>query len=110
MTNEQIIMGQSQSLAEAGVIRYTGRILKTALPDGTEAEFRETEPIHTFSEWQRMGYKVKAGEHAVAKFQIWKPAEKKQEEREPGTVQIESIRMFLKMSNFFSLSQVERRA
>ena len=109
MTNAQIIMGQEQQLAEDGVIKYTGRTIKAALPDGTEVEYPETEPIHTFSEWQRLGYKIKAGEHAVAKFQIWKPMDRKKDE-EPGKVQIESIRMFLKMSNFFSLSQVERRA
>lgn len=33
-------------------------------------------PFHTFAEWGRMGYQVKAGEHALFVADLWKYTDK----------------------------------
>lgn len=61
------------------------------------------EEIHTFQRWKAMGYSVKKGEHAIAKFPIWKMGTKKDKDGE----EVETGRMFMKTSAFFKTSQVE---
>jgi len=61
------------------------------------------EEIHTFQRWKEMGFSVKKGEHAVAKFPIWKMATKKDDDGEEKS----TGRCFGKMSFFFSTAQVE---
>lgn len=58
MTNEMIIGINTVALIEAGII-------------GAD------EDIHTFARWKAMGFKVKKGEHAVARFPIWKAGKRK---------------------------------
>lgn len=84
MTNTQIIYENSVILAMSGTIK-------------------PGEEIHTFQRWKAMGYSVRKGEKAVAKFPIWKMGTKKNDEGETE----ETGRMFMKMSAFFSASQVE---
>lgn len=84
MTNAQIITENALILAMNGVIK----------PE---------EEIHTFQRWKALGYSVKKGEHAIAKFPIWKMGTKKDEDGEEKT----TGRMFLKTSAFFSSRQVE---
>jgi len=103
MTNAQIIFLEGQKLAEAGVINYTGRTFKALNPAGEEVTIRETEDIHTFAAWKEMGYAVRKGEKAVAKFTIWKHTAKENEE----TGQLDS-RMFMKTAAFFKASQVDK--
>lgn len=59
------------------------------------------EEIHTFAMWKAMGYNIKKGEKAVAKFPIWKFTSKETEDGDTDN------RMFMKMSCFFSTRQVE---
>lgn len=101
MKNEIIILDAKQKLAEKGLIKYTGRTLMIELMDGSEYTFKETEQIHTFMEWKRLGYKVKKGSKAITKLQIWVPTVK---ENEDG---IKTTKFWLKNSAFFSESQVE---
>lgn len=101
MKNEIIILDAKQKLAEQGLIKYTGRTLMIELMDGSEYTFKETEQIHTFMEWKRLGYKVKKGSKAITKLQIWVPAVKENEEG------IKTTKFWLKNSAFFSESQVE---
>lgn len=68
-----------------------------------EGKMREDEELHTFKKWQQLGYSVKKGEKAIAKFPIWKHTVKATEEGD------EETHMFMKMSCWFSTSQVERR-
>ena len=68
-----------------------------------EGKMREDEELHTFKKWQQLGYSIKKGEKAIAKFPIWKHTVKATEEGD------EEAHMFMKMSCFFSTSQVERR-
>ena len=113
MTNADIIFTNSQKLAEQGKILYTGRTLRTVLPDGTTAEIRETEAIHTFQEWKKTGYTVKKGQHAVAKFAIWmytdKPSRQTMQQREQAGLETEAPdpHYYMKESAFFSASQVQ---
>lgn len=103
MTNKQIIFAEEQNLAEQGKIKYTGRVAVMQGMDGEPVEFKETEQIHTFAAWKELGYVVKKGQKAVAKFPIWKYVSKKNEETNK-----EDSKMFMKVAAFFSNSQVER--
>ena len=103
MTNKQIIFAEEQNLAEQGKIKYTGRTVVFQEMDGEPVEFKETEQIHTFAAWKELGYIVKKGQKAVAKFPIWKYVSKKNEETNK-----EDSKMFMKVAAFFSSSQVEK--
>ena len=102
MTNAQIIFIEGQKLAEAGIINYTGRVLKALNPAGEEVEVKETEQIHTYAAWKELGYQVQKGQKAVAKFPVWKYTSKKNEE----TGEEENAHMFMKTASFFRLEQV----
>lgn len=112
MTNEMIIMEAQSALLKAGKIGTTGRTItvKVLDADGNEGyrEIEEPEEIHTFARWKELGYSVKKGEHAVAKFPIWKAASRKAKDGEE--VEVANPAIFQKMVCFFSASQVERRA
>ncbi len=82
--NEILIAMQEAELIRAGLM-------------GAEEE------LHTFQRWKALGYSVKKGEHAVAKFPIWKMGTKKDDDGEEET----TGRMFMKTSAFFKTSQVE---
>lgn len=111
MTNEQIIFAESQKLAEQGIISYTGREFIMKMDDGQDITIRETEDIHTFAAWKQRGFKVRKGEHAVAKFVIWKHSAPKLESlpMEDGSSvdYVDKGKMFMKQAAFFSASQVE---
>lgn len=66
-----------------------------------EGKITVDETIHTFIVWKQLGYNIKKGEHAIAKFPIWKHVTKTTKDGE------EKSHMFMKMSCFFSTSQVE---
>ena len=106
ITNAQIIFAQSQELLKEGKIKPTGRTLEFELEDGTVLQYPEAEPIHTFQMWKSLGFSVKKGEKAVAKFTIWKYTVKKKTESEEEAQQ--KGHCFMKDSCFFSLSQVEK--
>lgn len=105
MTNQQIILTNSIVLMKQGILQGTGQFIKMEDAEGNEKQFEIPEPIHTFARWKAMGYKVKKGEHAIAKFPIWKQvkAKKKAEDEEE-----KKDRMIMKMSHFFKASQVEK--
>lgn len=110
MTNAEIIMDARIRLMEENKIGTTGRKLKAVIIiDGEEQEkiFDEPEEIHTFSAWKKLGYSIKKGEKAVAKFHIWKYTEKVIE-TEDGEDEETIKNMFMKNSCFFAQSQVER--
>lgn len=106
MTNAEIILRESVALCERGIIDTTGRMLTMRKDDGTEDTIPEPEPIHTFQAWKELGYCVKRGEHAIAKFAIWKPARRKKEDEESEGEERRE-RMFLKTAHFFRRAQVE---
>lgn len=103
MTNADIIYEQQKQLYNENKIKTTGRLLVVKTDDGKEIQIPEFEPIHTFLTWKELGFKIKKGEHAIAKFAIWKYTSKENEKGEET-----DAHCFLKMSNFFSKSQVEK--
>lgn len=111
MTNEMIIFMESQKLAEAGVISYTGREYKAQDMDGNEIIVKETEPIHTFAAWKQKGYSVRKGQKAIAQFTIWKHTGPRTEEvrtQDGESVEVaDRGRMFMKQAIFFKFSQVD---
>lgn len=109
MTNAEIIMITKTALYDAGILKGTGRMLEAKDAEGNPIEIPEIEDIHTFAAWQRLGYKVKKGEHAVAKFAIWKHFSKKVEveDGDGDTKTIDKGRMFLKDAFWFTRAQVE---
>jgi len=107
MTNAMIIFWNSVDLMNAGVIGSTGRTLTVAGPDGEEYEIMEPEPIHTFACWKNLGFSVKKGEKAVARFPIWKGAEKVIKDGDGNDTDETELKMFRKEACFFSSAQVE---
>ncbi len=111
MTNEMIIFMESQKLAEEGKIGYTGRTFEAVNADGEKITVKETEEIHTFQHWKALGFKVEKGQHAVAKFPIWKHTGSKVEKMTDSNGDEKEFmdrgHMFMKVAAFFSRSQVE---
>ncbi len=64
-----------------------------------------TEEIHTFQRWKDMGFIVKKGEKSSIKFPIWKYSKAKVD---PETGEEKGVHPFLKVSAFFTASQVEK--
>ena len=86
MKNEEIIFLEWCELVEQGIIE-------------------ETEHIHTYQTWKKLGYQVCKGETAIAKFPIWKYSKRKPAEGED----VETVKggfFFLKVSAFFCDRQV----
>ena len=110
MTNEQIIFNESRRLLKEGILKSTG-FVDMINDDGTKTKIELPEPIHTFQTWKSLGYVVKKGEKAIAKFPIWKFTQKDKPEDELTGNPIEDApvtNMFMKMSAFFTFSQVEK--
>jgi len=107
MTNAMIMMVQTQKLAEQGILKYTGKVLKGVNALGEEVELKEVEPIHTVKIWNDMGYFIKPGQHAIAKFPIWfyKKGKKKSDEDEE-TAQANGS-CYMRTASWFTFDQVE---
>lgn len=107
MTNAMIVLLEQVKLAEAGVLKYTGRMIKGINPmTGEPTEIQEIQPIHTYARWKKMGYQVRRGEKAVAKFAIWKYTEKKTDDMDEEEAQKRGY-CYLKNSSWFTDEQVE---
>ena len=118
MTNAMIIMNESVKLMEQGVIEGTGKFVMVEDADGNKKELEMPEAIHTFAAWKSMGYSVKKGEHAIAKFPIWKHVAKMLDTN-TGNAETDKMNeeinnqggetnMFMKVAAFFKFSQVEK--
>lgn len=114
MTNSQIIFNQQIKLMEQGKINGTGRMITVQDSEGNKKQIQEPEAIHTYAMWKQLGYQVKKGQKAVASFTIWKHTSKKEEmevtytDGTKGIEEVDNSRMFMKLSSFFSASQVEK--
>lgn len=105
MTNAMIILIESVRLMEEGIIEGTGEMIEVEDSNGNKKYLEVAEPIHTYQAWQELGYQVRKGEKAIAKFPIWKYVEKKQDKEETKG----KGKMFLKVSAFFKSSQVDKK-
>ena len=95
---------------EQGKIKGTGTYITMEFDDGKTQTVEKPEEIHTFNGWKERGYKVKKGEHSAIKFPIWKytKKEKPEEEKTGNPLDDQPItNMFMKMSAFFTIEQVE---
>lgn len=120
MTNAQIIFNKSLELMENGLLNGTGKYITviTLNENGEEEkkQMEEPEEIHTYAAWKQLGYQVKRGSKAIAQFTIWKHISRKEEmevtytDGTTGTQEIDNSKMFMKLSSFFSASQVEKIA
>lgn len=113
MTNAMIIFNESVRLMENGVLKGTGEFITVKEADGTEKQLEMPEEIHTFNGWKERGFSVKKGEKSQIKFPIWKYTKKEKAEEEKTGNPIEDApktNMFMKMSAFFTMAQVERVA
>lgn len=66
-----------------------------------------TVPLHTYTKWKQLGYQVKKGEKSVHRIVIWKSCTKKKHDEESDTI-VETNRMIMKESCFFTIGQVEK--
>lgn len=101
MTNNAIIERAKNQLFAEGKIG-----ISTVTTEHGEVEVPEE--IHTYAMWKSLGYQVKKGEKAIAKFSIWKYVSKKSKKKEDEEEEGETSKMFLKASSFFKFSQVEK--
>lgn len=65
-----------------------------------------TIPLHTYEGWRRLGYQVKASEHAVVKTRLWKPKSRKALEEAEGGEGEDGF--YLTKAYLFSDEQVEK--
>ena len=111
MTNAMIILFESVSLMEQGVLKGTGQFVEVE-KNGEIVKLEMPEEIHTFNGWKQRGFSVKKGEKAKAKFPIWKHTSKEKPENELTGNPLEDApitNMFMKMFAFFTADQVERK-
>lgn len=87
MTNVAIILGQMELLIADGVITADNE-------------------IHTYGYWKSLGFQVKKGEKAIAKFPIWKYTKGKTKDMDEEEAQAKGF-CFMKNSAWFSNEQVE---
>ena len=110
MTNAMIILNESVRLMEEGTLKGTGKFVEVENADGTTTKLEMPQEIHTFNGWKKRGYSVKKGEKSNIKFPIWKYTEKHKTEEEKTGNPIEDAptsNMFMKLSAFFTIDQVE---
>jgi hypothetical protein len=106
MTNKMIILLESVELMKQGILKPTGQKIVVELADGKK-ELDVPETIHTYQTWKKLGFQVKKGSKAVAKFAIWKHTTKQLDEVDDDGNPKEKSNMFMKQSNFFTQAQVE---
>ena len=116
MTNFQIILNESLSLMEQGILKGSGQFAEIETAEGTMT-IELPEDIHTFQGWKARGYQVKKGEKSNIKFPIWKHTTKylKTDTDSPElnkmneqiNAQGGETSMFMKMSAWFTFAQVE---
>lgn len=106
MTNAMIILHESVKLMDEGVLQGTGEYITVENADGTKQQLEMPEQIHTFANWKALGYSVKKGEKAVAKFPIWKHTTKTVTDE--NDEEKERTAMYMKTASFFKMSQVEK--
>ena len=116
MTNAQIILHESLSLMEQGLLKGSGQYAEVETAEGTMT-IELPEVIHTFNGWKQLGFSVKKGEKSSIKFPIWKHTTKMLDTN-TGNPDMDKANamvneqggqsnMFMKMSAWFTAAQVE---
>lgn len=116
MTNAQIILIESISLMEQGILKGSDQFAEIETEEGTQT-IELPEEIHTFNGWKQLGFSVKKGEKSSIKFAIWKHTVKFLN-TDTGNAELDKMNtqineqggqknMFMKMSSWFTAAQVE---
>ncbi len=109
MTNAELIFNNRIFLMEQGVIKGVPGTQITITDENGTRELLMPEEIHTYNSWRKLGYQVRKGEHAVARFPIWKFKAAKQKDTEPDEDQQgQEGKMFRKVAFFFTIDQVDK--
>ena len=103
MTNAEIIFRESMTLMKDGKISGSGEFVEIETDNGMK-KVELPEEIHTYAKWKSLGYVVRKGEKSIARFPIWKYTVRKKSAEDDT----EKTSMFMKVSSFFSFSQVEK--
>lgn len=106
MTNEEIVMRESLELMKQGILNSIGKV-DAIDADGNKIQVDMPEPIHTYQEWKALGCQVKKGEHAIAKFAVWKPTKQKKVDEDKKEVEAKPT-FFLANASWFKEVQVEK--
>lgn len=107
MTNEMIIMVETQKLAKEGKLKYTGRTFKALNAGGEEVDVPEVEPIHTVNGWNERGYYIKPGHHSNIKFPIWFWGKNKKRADVSEEEAHERGDCYMRTASWFTFDQVE---
>lgn len=107
MTNSEIITRESARLMQEGILKGSGVF------DDNGNEYPQI--IHTYAVWKRLGFQVKKGEKAIAKFPIWKHKGYEDDMKEVTDDDLQTLkektrnheRMFLVNTGFFTIDQCE---
>lgn len=101
-------------LMEQGFLKATEETMLFSDEDGNVREVNIPEEIHTFQAWRALGYQVQKGQHAIAKFPVWKyknASKKGADDREVGENEEPEKkakgRCFMKVAFFFTADQVK---
>ena len=105
MTNAEIIMSNRIFLMEQGLLKATDQKMMHVDENGVRKECFVPEEIHTFNAWKKMGFIVQKGEHAIAKFPIWKYSEKTR--KDDDGEEKKDAKMYMKVAFFFTAEQVK---
>ena len=65
-------------------------------------------PLHTFKEWQRLGYCVKKGEKAAMICDIWRMTNYKKNSATDDKEEEKEDHFYMKTAYFFTFDQVEK--
>ncbi len=107
MTNNQIILSEAVRLMEAGIIGGSGQFVTVPTADGGEKILEMPEALHTFESWKAAGRIVRKGEHAIARFPIWKHCAARTVTTDDGEEATRPARMIMKTACFFTFKQTE---
>ena len=105
MTNAEIIFANRVFLMEQEVIKGVPGTNFLWKDEQGERQILMPEEIRTCKDWNRMGYRVRKGEHAIAKFQIWMPKKGKSKTDDEDADE-KAKGFYLKMAFFFTIDQV----
>ena len=97
MTNEQIIHNAAVSsglisAGEAAAYLKSGQRL----------------PLHTYQEWRRMGYQVKAGEKAALVVNLWRYTKNAGKDAEGNEVEAAGEHAYMAKAHLFAAGQVKK--
>lgn len=97
MTNEQIIYNAA---VNSGL--FTADAAAAFLKAGRRL------PLHTYQEWRRMGYQVKAGEKAALVVSLWRYTKSAGKDSDGNDIEDADEHAYMTKSHLFTAAQVQK--